>query len=167
MRLERTTYVVGFAAAVCVICSLFVASSATVLKPRQDSNAALDKQKNVLAVSGLTAPDAELDAAAVEKLFAERIRPVYIDMETKTAAPESEIPANYSPARAVNDPALSFEAPPIPRGSVAFPSTRLFTKCWMNRGKKSPRCFQLWGRGCGRRCTGLLRWKKTAIRSRA
>ena len=45
-------YVVMFAAAVCVFCSVFVAGSAVLLKDRQEANKALDIQKKELAAGG-------------------------------------------------------------------------------------------------------------------
>ena len=50
---HSTGYIIGFAAAVCLVASLFVAGSAVGLKDRQDKNRLLDVQKKVLAVAGL------------------------------------------------------------------------------------------------------------------
>ena len=50
MRHNSVSYIVGFAAAICVICSLLVSASATFLKERQQENARLDKQKKVLGL---------------------------------------------------------------------------------------------------------------------
>ena len=37
----------------CLVCSIVVAGSAVGLKPRQQEQRALDKQRNILAVAGL------------------------------------------------------------------------------------------------------------------
>ena len=52
--MERSTgYIVGFAAAVCVVCSVFVAGSAVSLKERQERNELIDVREKVLALAGL------------------------------------------------------------------------------------------------------------------
>ena len=56
-----------FASAVCVVCAVFVSSSAVSLKERQDYNANLDKQRNVLVVSGLAEEDERLSSDEVER----------------------------------------------------------------------------------------------------
>ena len=43
-------YIILFAAAVCLVCSVFVAFAAVTLKERQDANVVLDRQTKVLAV---------------------------------------------------------------------------------------------------------------------
>ena len=50
-------YNLGFATSVCVVCAVFVSSSAVALRERQELNAALDKQRNVLVVAGLAGDD--------------------------------------------------------------------------------------------------------------
>ena len=50
-------YIVMFAAAVCVVCSIFVSGSAVALKEMQKKNQLLDLQKNVISVSGLIESD--------------------------------------------------------------------------------------------------------------
>ena len=51
MQHNSVSYTIGFAAVICVVCSLLVSSSATFLKERQDANEALDRQKKIYAVS--------------------------------------------------------------------------------------------------------------------
>ena len=53
MKQYSNTYIIGFAAGVCLICSIVVATSAVVLKERQDLNKVLDRQKKVLIVADL------------------------------------------------------------------------------------------------------------------
>ena len=50
---HSTGYIIGFAAAVCLVASLFVAGSAVGLKDLQEANKRLDVQKKVLTVAGL------------------------------------------------------------------------------------------------------------------
>ena len=50
-------YIIGFAASVCVVCSIFVSGSAVSLKKTQENNQVLDLNKNIIKVSGLVAGD--------------------------------------------------------------------------------------------------------------
>lgn len=52
-------YTFGFAAAVCVFCSVILAVSATYLKPRQEINERLDIVKNILIVAGYSEEELE------------------------------------------------------------------------------------------------------------
>ena len=56
----------------CLVCSIVVAGSAVGLKSRQQAQRALDKQRNILAVSGLMHPG--MDADAVADTFAAGIK---------------------------------------------------------------------------------------------
>ena len=69
MSLDKNSnvYIIGFAAAICVVCSIFVSGAAVTLRPQQKANAKLDLQKNVVSVSGLTAKGD--DAQSIMALF--------------------------------------------------------------------------------------------------
>ncbi|WP_454823920.1 Na(+)-translocating NADH-quinone reductase subunit A [Klebsiella pneumoniae] len=64
----------------CLVCSIVVAGSAVGLKSRQQAQRALDKQRNILAVSGLMHPG--MDADAVADTFAARITPRLVNLAT-------------------------------------------------------------------------------------
>ena len=69
---RSNNYIIMFAAAVCVVCSIFVSGSAVSLKEMQKSNQLLDLQKNVISVSGIfDSPDAvaALSAEDIEQYF--------------------------------------------------------------------------------------------------
>ncbi len=53
MRQYSNAYIIGFATAVCLVCSIVVSTSAVALRERQDRNKVLDRQTNVLVVAGL------------------------------------------------------------------------------------------------------------------
>lgn len=72
-------YTIGFAVAVCVVCSIFVAGSAVGLKERQIANKVLDRQTKVLDVAGLLHDGSDVGAEEVAQIFGERIRPRIID----------------------------------------------------------------------------------------
>jgi Na+-transporting NADH:ubiquinone oxidoreductase subunit C len=107
-----TSYNLGFAAAICVVCAIVVSSSAVSLKDRQGTNAALDMHRNVLVAAGLAAEDEELSAEETEERFA-RIRRVVINLETGGEAPDID-PATFDYRRAAADPATSRRAPENP-----------------------------------------------------
>ena len=56
MAQRSNGYILGFATAVCVVCSVFVSGAALSLKDQQIANAELDLKKNVVSVSGLIQP---------------------------------------------------------------------------------------------------------------
>jgi Na+-transporting NADH:ubiquinone oxidoreductase subunit C len=56
MAQRSNGYILGFATAVCVVCSVFVSGAALSLKDQQVANAELDLKKNVISVSGLKQP---------------------------------------------------------------------------------------------------------------
>ena len=53
MRQYSNAYIIGFATAVCLVCSIVVSTSAVALRERQDRNKVLDRQTQVLVVAGL------------------------------------------------------------------------------------------------------------------
>ncbi len=107
---HSTGYIIGFAAAICLVASLFVAGSAVGLKDRQDANKLLDLQKKVLTVSGLMTAEDGLSDEEISALYASTIRPKAIDLKTGELAPEVD-PASFDQRKASNDEAMSFPAP--------------------------------------------------------
>ncbi len=105
-----TQYILGFAAAVCVFCSIFVAGSAVALKDQQDLNAVVDKQKQVLKVAGLLEEGEDVSAAEVGKRFEENLVPRLVDLKTGTYV-EGGDPKAFDQDRAAKDPATSVDAP--------------------------------------------------------
>ncbi|MBL4686748.1 MAG: Na(+)-translocating NADH-quinone reductase subunit C [Nannocystaceae bacterium] len=105
-----TKYIVGFAAAVCVVCSIFVAGSAVALKERQDRNAVLDKQKQVLKVAGLLKEDESIADAEVAKRFEANLVPRLVTLETGEYDDTADA-ATFDQDKAAKDPATSAKAP--------------------------------------------------------
>jgi Na+-transporting NADH:ubiquinone oxidoreductase subunit C len=87
----------------CLVCSIVVAGSAVGLKSRQQEQRALDKQRNILAVSGLMR--AGMSAEEVAQTFAERITPKLVEL--KTGALLDKDPGSFNQAQALKDPQLS------------------------------------------------------------
>lgn len=107
-----TSYNLGFAAAVCVVCAVVVSSAAVALKNRQEVNADLDKQRNVLVAAGLAEDGEELTREEIESRFA-RIRQMVIDLQTGEEATDID-PADFDYRKEVTDPATSRRAPDNP-----------------------------------------------------
>jgi Na+-transporting NADH:ubiquinone oxidoreductase subunit C len=85
------------------------------LRERQDRNALLDKQKNVLAVAGLVGPDKKLNAQEAQALFDEAIKERLIDLASGDyPADEAEVLPSYDLAKVLADETLSVEAPDNP-----------------------------------------------------
>lgn len=103
-------YTVGFAAAVCVVCSIFVAGSAVALKDKQDLNAVVDKQTQVLKVAGLVEEGESLSAAEVSKRFEENLVPRIVDLETGDYVEHADA-KGFDMDAAMKDPNRSTAAP--------------------------------------------------------
>ncbi|MGD9254097.1 MAG: Na(+)-translocating NADH-quinone reductase subunit C, partial [Holophagae bacterium] len=117
-------YIVAFAAAVCLVCSVVVAVSAVGLRERQDANKILDRQKKVLTVAGLIEEDQAVDPTEVDRLFAENIEARVIDLETG-AYDDAADALTYDQRKALKDPALSRQAPANNAGVQRLPNDAL------------------------------------------
>ncbi|WP_312629290.1 Na(+)-translocating NADH-quinone reductase subunit C [Scandinavium sp.] len=89
----------------CLVCSVIVAGSAVGLKPRQQEQRALDKQRNILAVAGLMQP--EMTPGDVASVFAGRISPRLLDL--KSGALLDKDPGTFNQGLALKDPAQSIQ----------------------------------------------------------
>lgn len=65
------------AAALCVFCSIFVSYAAVALKPEQEANKQLDKNKSILAAAGLLEPGKK-----VKDVFQDRIEVRIVNLDT-------------------------------------------------------------------------------------
>lgn len=79
---DSAGYIAGFSIGICLVCSLGVSAAAILLKERQDVNAAVAQQEKILDVAGLIRPGEKLDTDTVQALFAERLIPVLVNLET-------------------------------------------------------------------------------------
>ena len=79
---HSSVYTIAFAALLCVVCSIVVASSAVGLHDRQEQNKLIDQQKKVLAVVGLLPEGKAPSDEEVTRLFQERLEPRIVALET-------------------------------------------------------------------------------------
>lgn len=63
-----------------LICSLIVAGAAVMLKPTQEEQKALDKQKNILSVAGLL--EKNTPKTQIKEIYAKNIEPKIVDLAT-------------------------------------------------------------------------------------
>jgi len=70
--MQSKSYTLIFALIVTFICSVLLASAATLLKPRQDTNIELDMKTNILSVLGLL-PEGEISPEQKLKLYEENV----------------------------------------------------------------------------------------------
>ena len=75
-------YVIGFAVAICVGCSLLIAGTALSLKEVQERNAEVDMKLNVLRAAGLVEPGKSLSQEDVLTSFTEQITAKVVDIST-------------------------------------------------------------------------------------
>ena len=85
--------------ALCLVCAIFVATSAVQLRPKQTENKLLDAQKNILVATGLLSGD------NVKELFTKHIQERLVDMNTGEFVDMD--PAKYDYRKAMKDAKLS------------------------------------------------------------
>jgi len=120
MQQASNRYIILFAAAVCLVCSVFVAFAAVTLKERQDANAVLDRQKKVLIVAGLLEEKAKVAPTDVQGLFDEWI--VARVVELSSGDYDDSIDATtFDQQRSLKDPAMSRSAPENKAGLTKVP----------------------------------------------
>lgn len=113
MQVNSARYTLLFATAVCLVCSLLVASTTVLLRDRQHANQLLYLQKNILQATGLVKPGAEVTDREVVELFERNIRIRLVDLSTGDYVEHPSIdPSRYDQRRARADPAQSRVAPP-------------------------------------------------------
>ncbi len=130
---HSTSYIIGFAVSICLVCAFFVAGSAVGLKERQDANILLDRQKKVLTVAGLMKPGDRLTREEISSVFESSIQQKVIDL--KSGNPNADIDgATFDQRAAASDPATSFEAPENTSKVRRLPNNALVFDV-MERGK--------------------------------
>ena len=124
MRTYSNAYIIGFATAVCLVCSIVVSTSAVALRERQDRNKVLDRQTKVLVVAGLLEEGQSATPQEVEELFESNIVAKIVDLESGEYDAGADV-ASYDQRKATKDPALSSEAPENNAGLTRLPEKAL------------------------------------------
>ena len=98
---HSNAYTYRFAATITIVCSVLLASAATLLKPYQVQNELLDVRKNILSSVGIKAEEGEIfSQKQVEKLYQENIKEFVID--EKGDIVEGVTPADIDPKKDKN-----------------------------------------------------------------
>ena len=79
-------YTLGFATAICLVCSILVTTAAVSLEEKQEINQTLDRRKNVLVAAGLLQEGQAVGASEIEELF-KSFEPAVVDLETGEEVP--------------------------------------------------------------------------------
>ncbi len=101
---------IGFAAAVCVVCSIFVSTSAVALKGRQEENRILDVRSKVLVVADLIEPGEKVPREEINERFESNMTAVVVDLETGDVNTDVD-PVAFDQRAATQDPDRSEAAP--------------------------------------------------------
>jgi Na+-transporting NADH:ubiquinone oxidoreductase subunit C len=100
MRKDGILQTLIVATGVCVVCSVFVATTSVLLKPVQLKEKALDKKKNILTAAGVSLE------GGVDKQFQANIKYEVIDLQTGEPAEGIDM-ATLDERKAAKDPATS------------------------------------------------------------
>jgi len=120
---RSASYSIGFAALICLVCAVIVSASAVSLRMKQEENAYLDKQKNVLVAAGLATDEESLSTEEIRKRFAP-IRSIVVDIKTGHELPDVD-PGTFDQRKEAADPKTSREAPKNPAGVERLPDEAL------------------------------------------
>lgn len=107
---DSVGYTVGFAAVVCLVCAIPIATAAVYLRPAQARNQNVDRLTKVLGVAGLVEPGDKHTADEIEKLFEQYVVPRAIDLREGRVS-EAVDARTFDQRRAAKDPATSEPAP--------------------------------------------------------
>jgi Na+-transporting NADH:ubiquinone oxidoreductase subunit C len=70
---------IGFAAILCLVCSIILTTASTGLQRFQNKNMSIDRHKNILRSVGLVEQDRQYTAAEIESMYTEYIKPLRVD----------------------------------------------------------------------------------------
>lgn len=110
-RRDSLAYTLGFAAVVCLVCGVLVASLAVALRPAQERNQLVDRLTKVLEVSGLVRPAERLSPEEVMARFEKHVVVRAVDLRAGEYADDAVDPRSYDQRKASRDPATSSAAP--------------------------------------------------------
>ena len=105
-----TAYIVKFAAAICVVCSVVVATSAVILKPKQVANKIIDRQKKVLVVANLMEEKEGLTDEEIRERYTKSIKTKIINLSTGEYAKDVD-GSTFDQRKASKKPETSKAAP--------------------------------------------------------
>lgn len=93
---RKKTFIVAFV--LCLICSIAVSSAAVLLKPVQDKNKQMDKQRNIVAIADLAK-----DGMSVNEAF-QQVEAKIVDLQTGDYVEQGIDPKTFDARAAAVDP---------------------------------------------------------------
>jgi len=146
-------YTFGFAALVCLVCSIAVSAAALSLEDRQEANRRLDIRRNVLVAAGLLQPGERADAAEVDARFAV-VGPMVVDRASGSVLLDVD-PETFDPKRERLDPEGSVVVTDNPAGLMRLPRrVRVYQVC--EQGRVDRWVFPVEGKGLWSTLYGFL-----------
>ena len=127
------SYNLFFAAAVCVVCAIFVSSSAVSLRDRQLSNELLEQQRNVLLAFGIALADEKLSSEEIEFRFLP-IKKVVINLQNGKEVQNVD-PDLFSPRALTIDSITSCKTPVNDESVIQFTCQSLVYELWDSKNK--------------------------------
>jgi Na+-transporting NADH:ubiquinone oxidoreductase subunit C len=124
MRQDSNAYIIGFATAVCLVCSIVVSTAAVALRERQARNKVLDRQTKVLVVAGVLEEGQSATVEEIEALFEENIESRVVELATGEYDDSVEA-TTFDQRKATQDPDLSSGAPANNAGIARVPTHAL------------------------------------------
>jgi len=115
-----------------------VSVAAVTLKSRQEHNQVLDRERNVLAVSGLTKPGETVSDAKVSEIFKNNITPKFVNLKTGKYATPDEVGVGYKQydqRKAAASDDLGYKAPENPSRIARLPKYALIYEVMNKSGK--------------------------------
>jgi Na+-transporting NADH:ubiquinone oxidoreductase subunit C len=101
---DSTPKILVVATLVCIVCAVLVSAAAVLLRPTQERNALLQKQRDILTVAGLYDPEADLNTQF------EQVEAALVDLNTGMYADNGDALA-FDVRRAVRSPETSSSIP--------------------------------------------------------
>ncbi|TWT98100.1 Na(+)-translocating NADH-quinone reductase subunit C [Botrimarina colliarenosi] len=146
------------AAVLCIVCSVLVAGAAVILKPAQEANKLVFKQKNALMAAGLVEGDASPDA--VKKVFADSVEKQLVDISTGEVVTADDVKFkidDYDPSQAAKDPKLGEPvSPPAALPGIQKREPYTFVYEITKDGKPDGFIFPIYGKGLWSTLRGYL-----------
>lgn len=158
-----TGYIIGFAALVCLACSVAVSFSAVLLKDKQEVNKVIDRQKKVLVVAGLAGEDEveTLSNEEISKRFDDNITARVVNLETGEYNDDIN-PETFDQRKARQDPQRSEVAPPNKAKVIRLPYNALVYHVQNDRGEIEKIILPIEGYGLWSTLYGYIALEKDA-----
>ncbi|MCP4645429.1 MAG: Na(+)-translocating NADH-quinone reductase subunit C [bacterium] len=154
MQRSGTLYTLVFAAVVCVACSVLVCGAAVALRNRQEANVILDRQTQVLLVSGLVDRGDKPKSNRIQELFDANIEVHAVNLETGAYA-DDDVQQPFDMVKASTNPELGHKAPANPALVKDLPKYATVHQV-VKDGEVDMVILQVWGEGLWNTMYGYL-----------